>query len=348
MITSASIQNAQSHKDTFIEFDSGVNVFVGDTDSGKSAIMRSLRYAIWNRPNSKSLVSNWGGVLKVELNIDGNFIVRKSDNKEVYLLNDLEFNSFGTKTPVEIERIINMEEINNQEQIDNFFLLTETPGYVASYLNKIANLEQIDSTTKSIKSELNETNRLIEHQKEDLKKKEAELESFSFLAEFKKDLDEADAFQVRVKDTTILIDVLSYHIKEIKKCNEQIEEANEMLSIKPEVNSALSLFKQSNELEIKIKKIQWYITCISDFDKEIEELTKLLDLKLLVAETFELKKQQSDKEAKLDSLNSISSKISTIDNKIEISQVEITTNKDIYETELHKLGKCFFCGQKLK
>jgi DNA repair protein SbcC/Rad50 len=348
MIHSAHIQNSQSHKDTFIEFSKGVNVIVGDTDSGKSAILRSLRYCLWNKPNSKTLLSNWGGVLRVELGIDGNTIVRESNKSEIYKLNDLEFRSFGTKVPEEIEKLVNMSDINNQEQIDNFFLLTETPGYIASYLNKIANLEQIDATTKSIKSELNENKRLIEHQKEDLKKKEKELESFSFLEQFKKDIDEADALKLEIEDAKISIDVLSYHINEIKKCNTEIDEKNKILELKPIINETLDLINETRELEIKIKKISWYIDYISDLEKEVEDLTKLIGLKLLIAETFELKKQASELDAKLDTLNTISNKISTIDEKIEIYNAEIQQDSAVYETELHKLGKCFFCGQKLK
>lgn len=348
MINSVHIENSQSHKDTYIEFDSGLNVIVGETDSGKSALLRSLRYAIWNKPNSKVLLSNWGGVLRVELNIDGNLIVRESGNKELYKLNDLEFNSFGTKVPVEIEKIINMTEINSQEQIDQFFLLTETPGYVASYLNKIANLEQIDEVTKSIKSELNETKRLIEHQKNDLKSKEAELESFSFLSTFKQDLDEADALQLRVSDTETKISTISYAIKQIKQCNKGIAINKELAELKENVNSALGLIKEINEFEIHINKIDWYINYVSDIDTEINELSKLIDLKLIIAETLELKKEQSDKEAKLDSLETAMTKLSSINKKIELKQAEIEQDKEVYETELHKLGKCFFCGQKLK
>lgn len=347
MITSAHIQNCQSHKDTYVEFSPGVNIIVGDTDSGKSALLRSLRYCLWNR-NNKALRSNWGGVLKVELSIDGNLIVRESGTKEIYKLNDLEFNSFGTKVPDEVAQVVNMTDINNQEQIDSFFLLTETPGYIASYLNKIANLEQIDSVTKSIKSELNETKRLINHQEKDLKSKKTELESFSFLSEFKKDIDEADALLLQISDNKIKIDILSYSIKEFNKCNDKIQDNEKVAELKANVNNALSLISQSNEIEVKIKKIQWYIDYISDIEKEVEEISELLKLKVIIAETLELKKQQSKKEAKLDSLTYIDSKISSIDKQVEIIQLEINKDKDVYETELHKLGKCFFCGQKLK
>ena len=42
MIKKLHLKNCQSHKDSLLEFSPRLNVFVGDTDSGKSAIIRGL------------------------------------------------------------------------------------------------------------------------------------------------------------------------------------------------------------------------------------------------------------------------------------------------------------------
>ena len=65
MIQSLALKNFQSHKDTLIKFDPGVNVIVGSTDSGKSAIIRALRWLVWNRPIGDKMRSNWGGETEV-------------------------------------------------------------------------------------------------------------------------------------------------------------------------------------------------------------------------------------------------------------------------------------------
>ena len=347
MITSAHLQNCQSHKDTIIHLHEGVNVFVGDTDAGKSALMRGLRYVLYNK-NHKELLSHWGGVLQVELNIDSNKLIRKSDGKEIYILNDLELHSFGTKVPSEIEKVINMGEINNQEQIDSFFLLNETAGYVATYLNKIANLEQIDSTTKSIKSELNETKRLIEHKKEDLKKKAIELESFAFLSDFEKDLQDAELLQDDVEGIVVNLKIIRHLLGEIKQCKKEIKKNNNILNLKDDVYSALGLTNEIQILNVARNRLNGYLDSLSDIDTKTEELNNLLDLKDLVADALKLKTKQNDLQAKLDTFDDISDRISTINTRIENTQLEIAKDKEIYETELHKLGKCFFCGSKLK
>ena len=44
MIKEINIKNFQSHDNTNLILDSGVNVIVGSSDSGKSAIIRALRW----------------------------------------------------------------------------------------------------------------------------------------------------------------------------------------------------------------------------------------------------------------------------------------------------------------
>ena len=61
MIQSLHIKNLQSHKDSHLDFCEGVNVIVGPSDSGKSAILRALRWIVKNRPQGDVLRSHWGG-----------------------------------------------------------------------------------------------------------------------------------------------------------------------------------------------------------------------------------------------------------------------------------------------
>jgi exonuclease SbcC len=42
------IQNFESHKNTVIDFSPGINVFIGDSDSGKSSILRALSWLCYN------------------------------------------------------------------------------------------------------------------------------------------------------------------------------------------------------------------------------------------------------------------------------------------------------------
>ena len=51
MIKSIHVVGFQSHADSTIEFDPGVNVLIGQSDSGKTAVVRALDWALNNRPH---------------------------------------------------------------------------------------------------------------------------------------------------------------------------------------------------------------------------------------------------------------------------------------------------------
>ena len=60
MIKSIQIKNIQSHKDTSLEFSPGINAIVGSSNNGKSAVLRALYWARYNRPlGTDTLLSHW-------------------------------------------------------------------------------------------------------------------------------------------------------------------------------------------------------------------------------------------------------------------------------------------------
>ncbi|MFW6173626.1 MAG: AAA family ATPase, partial [Elusimicrobiota bacterium] len=141
MIKSLELNNFQSHKNSLLEFDPGVNIIVGNTDSGKSSLIRSLKLVIYNKPSGDSFISHWAKQLNVKLEVDDHTIQRVKGSSNKYILDDKEFTSFGTTTPDEINQVINMSDVNTQFQLDPAFLLSSTSGEVAQYLNKVANLD---------------------------------------------------------------------------------------------------------------------------------------------------------------------------------------------------------------
>jgi len=54
-------ENFQSWRELLMTLSPGVNVIVGESDAGKSAIMRMLRLLITNRPSGDAYRSWWGG-----------------------------------------------------------------------------------------------------------------------------------------------------------------------------------------------------------------------------------------------------------------------------------------------
>lgn len=119
MIESVKLKNFQSHKENTFSFTKGVNAIVGPSDSGKTAILRALRWLIWNRPLGDAFRSDWGGDTEVTVTVDGQLITRyKHDNKHGYKIGKIDLKAIGTDVPEEVSTILNIDEINLQQQFD--------------------------------------------------------------------------------------------------------------------------------------------------------------------------------------------------------------------------------------
>ena len=153
MISTLELKNFQSHKQSLLEFHSGMNVIIGKSDTGKSAIIRALRLVTENKPNGDSYRSHWGGDTEVSISKNNETLSRiRKNTQNGYVLNGTEHNAIGQDVPEEILKWINFTEVNLQSQMDAPFLLSETSGKVAQYFNKVAGLEQIDASIKYITS----------------------------------------------------------------------------------------------------------------------------------------------------------------------------------------------------
>lgn len=154
MIYSIDIKNFQSHAESKLEFDPGFNVIVGTSDSGKTAILRALRWVVTNKPAGTAFCSYWAPKQEtsVTIEVDEHVITRfRNTTKSGYRDNKTELTAINREVPEQIASVINMNEINLQQQFDAPFLLDNSPGEVAQFFNKIAKLDKIDSSIKYLK-----------------------------------------------------------------------------------------------------------------------------------------------------------------------------------------------------
>ena len=193
MIKQLTIHNFQSHKNTIIPFNDGVNVIVGLSDSGKTAILRALNWVINNKPTGDDFRSDWGGDTEVELELSSGYrIVRKRTNSTNDLTvidpdgNSNNFAAFNRQIPDEVASILNFSEINISHQQESPFLVSSSPGEVAQILNKEAKLEMIDMATSNIRKKVLEVGRKLKNAEELKDQLEEKLLGFADLE--KKDL----------------------------------------------------------------------------------------------------------------------------------------------------------------
>ncbi len=82
------LENFQSHKYSIVEFNEGLNVIVGPSDTGKSAIIRGIKWALYNEPAGDYFIREGERDCTVTLEFSDNTKVKRyrSKSKNVYIL----------------------------------------------------------------------------------------------------------------------------------------------------------------------------------------------------------------------------------------------------------------------
>ena len=120
MITSITIKGFQNHVESKLDFDPGVNIIAGPSDSGKSAVIRAINWAINNKPSGDGHVRRGGGdVCSVRLDFsDGDDFIRFRSKKEnSYIKNGKVFKALRTDVPNEISEVHKFGPYNISSQL---------------------------------------------------------------------------------------------------------------------------------------------------------------------------------------------------------------------------------------
>lgn len=161
MIKSVTIRWFQSHRKTRLRLHPRVNALVGDSDAGKSAVVRALYWWATNRPTGTAFMQRGGDTVAVEVETsDGHAIIRcREPGANGYSMDGQRYVALGTDVPEPVRAAIRMGPGNWQRQHDSPFLLSSdySPGDVARRLNEVAQLDAIDRTLANLAAAVRST-----------------------------------------------------------------------------------------------------------------------------------------------------------------------------------------------
>ena len=346
MIKQLILQNFQSHKDTELNFSDGVNIIVGPSDSGKSAILRAIKLLVWNRPSGNEMRSTWGGKTNIEIFTDDAHVVRIKDKEEIYILGDQHFKAFRTDVPKEIQDALNLSEINLQQQLDSPFLLSLSPGQVAQHFNSIAKLDQIDTGLFNINKAIREIESQSKYKQTDLKNHEIELDKYKHLEKFEAEIEILEQMQNQLHSLQSSRQTLDSIIYDHKQADSFIAQHKVLLSDETKVNDILALIEEKNKLIEEQRKLIRSTKELSSIAQKIKQEQEYIQDEPLVTALLTQYKTLKPLNEAFSSLSKLIKRISYISNLLE----EQHANLALLETKFHKLMPdiCPLCGQSTK
>ena len=349
MIQSLHIRNLQSHKDSHLDFCEGVNVIVGPSDSGKSAILRALRWIVKNRPQGDVLRSHWGGDTEVNISLHESGleidpeVTRMKGKTDEYNMNGSSFKALRGDVPQEIQDVLNMTDINLQRQLDQPFLLSNTPGKVALHFNRIAKLDKIDTANQRINSWIKQLSNEIAYKEDQRDKLSEQIKTFDYLEKMEIEVEALEALEDRYTKLCLNKSNLFKLIQFIEKLSTELSDIEQVTEMEEEVVEILELYNSKKEKQEKLDTISTLIQSIEETETDIAacevDVEIEWDVNVLLAFYEKLSPIVSDQKQ----LTSVIEQVGVADKRINYYQNYYDTLHQQYEDEFPET--CPLCGK---
>ncbi len=183
VVESLKLTNFQAHADLSLDLRSPITTIIGPSDTGKSAILRALRWLMVNRPLGGAFLRNGARNVRVEAVIDGVPIIRAlNGSTNLYQIGDAQYKAFQRDVPEDLAKFLLVaESLNFQGQHDAPFWFCESPAEVSRQLNQIVNLELIDRTMSKLDSLLRSSRVVVGERTEKLQAARTERKRLRFV-----------------------------------------------------------------------------------------------------------------------------------------------------------------------
>lgn len=348
MIKSVFIENFQSHKSTKLEFDPGVNVIIGPSDSGKSAVLRAMLWGITNKPGGDSFCSNWKGNTAVDIELENEVISREKGKENLYIVSpedapSIEFKAFGAGVPEEIENLFNVSDINIQRQMDAPFLLSSSAGEVGRILNQAVRLDIIDIALKNIARTKKQEQNLLLNAQSTISSKQEELEKYKWLPLAEGCIAKLESLSRQIQQTTDQILDVSHVVKDINTIDITLEGASAILAYSQKVDDLIVLDKDISAQTDLWNNIDAVRRDIVENEKKLELLSKLIKAEKKVNELVKTQQDYDELDLRYEGLTFATDNIDRV--KEEIQMAKENNAKLQKEFELIMPDVCPLCGK---
>ncbi len=287
-IRSIEIINFQSHKNTKISFENGLNVISGPSDNGKSAIIRALKWVLYNEPKGTDFITQGENSCRVSITLsDGTIVAReRSGGKNIYRLGDQEgnettFEGFGGDIPPEILKAHGILKlhidssasqcINIADQLEAPFLISQPGSVKAKAIGKLVGVNVIDEAIKELTKEVSSIQsqeRSVQGELEGIKE---QLKAYEGLPRVKEYLDIKENKITVIKDKSRRYKRLMELKESLKLFDLEINKNKQIVKSLQQVDKAAALIIRLEEDSSRAIRIERMAISYRNVEKDIKE-----------------------------------------------------------------------------
>jgi len=294
-ITEVEIENFQSHSHSVIQFQQGLNALIGESNHGKTAILRAIRWAEYNDPRGDSIIRTGSARAKVRVTYSSGWsIVRERDRSSAgtYKVIDpngvvQDFKGFGNEVPIEVTNVHQKpkvylakdfeQNLSMAEQLDPPFLIGAMGSQRAAAIGRLIGVQVVDDA-------IQEVNRSLKADSKDKTRLESEKEQKVKELAFYDD-------QPKIK---LALDRMQLLLEATEKLQEKIETASWLLTSlqetqrqKQEIRSKLSAMPRDDLQLPQLEQLERDVRFMNFIKKTIDQKARIESAKARAIETLQ-------------------------------------------------------------
>ncbi|MGZ4033070.1 MAG: AAA family ATPase [Tumebacillaceae bacterium] len=287
------IENFQSHELTEMAFDEGLNVIVGASDQGKSAVIRALRWLLFNEPRGSDFIRVGASQCRVSIELaDGSRVTRErtaSKNRYIVVKSDgteQVYEGFGNTVPKEVSDVTGVAKVMLDEdhettlhlgtQLEPPFMLSEPGSIKAKAIGRLNGVHIIDAASRDTHRDLT---RLVSDERTQytlLEEVEEELGHFSDVLYMESIMPTLESMQAQIKDMITRRERLQMLLKQYTEVSANLQTVNLVLEQTEQIDRAALQAEQAVALRSKAVRLEQARTKLEQVANGIAQTDRVL------------------------------------------------------------------------
>lgn len=366
MIKKVILKNFEAHEDSEIDFTDGLNLIIGQSNQGKSSIVRAIALVVANRFTKES-VRTGADFCTVRIESDKGFVLtERGENRNYWQIGfpggkTREYRNIGSSVPLEVLEVLGMAERSRGEvkelpnimfQLEKHYMLSEIDGkkttanMIARMMDDAIGIGGMEELIKNIATDFASKKKELGVTTDRISETRGKILDIAIFEGYQKSIEDARSLLTNAENSHTLL-------QEAASLSEQMQEnRSRFTKIMDAIVCTEGLEQLDTSTRDAIKELQLLLQAKKTYT-QLESVNHRLAFQLpeLDQDLKELARQAeriSSAEKTLEEARSLYKKIRKISNCFISEQEACKEAEKKFELLKKKLGRCPLCGSELK